>query len=318
MTIIPSLFNGTVSASACSAATIPYPTLFGAEFLSLEANYVSNFTEKISIGYYPNHGGVDVQNASFCNVSISYTHPGENDTVRVQVWLPTEWNGRLQAIGGGGWIAGLDYSGLKGMTAAMGEGYTAVGTDAGLGTSPDYLNLFSNSPSSWALVSEGNPNMYLLQNFASVSLNDAAVISKAVAQSYYGQPPVYSYFTGCSGGGRQGYMLAQRYPDAYNGIAASSPAISWPHFFMESYYPYFVMDKLQTYPASCELNAITQAAIDACDANDGLVDGIISREQCDFKASSAVGTIFNCTDTGLNHTVSSGAATLMQAVVSKP
>lgn len=318
MTTIPSLFNGTVSASACSATNIPYPTLFGAEILSLEANYVANFSEDVGVGYYANGPSVNVTDVDFCNVTMAYTHPGQNDTVMVQVWLPMAWNGRLQLIGGGGWVAGLDYSGIKAMTASMGWGYAAVGTDAGLGTSPDYINLYSNNPSEWALVSEGNVNMYLLENFSSRSLHDATVLAKAVVKSFFSVPPAYSYFTGCSGGGRQGYMLAQEYPDLFDGIAASAPAINWPQFFTESFYPTVLMDLYDTYPRACEFNAITEAAIEACDADDGLVDGIITNLECNFNASSAIGTSFNCTDTGEIQTISSGATTIMQALVRHP
>lgn len=93
---------------AYSAATIQYPKLQGAEFLSLEANLISNYSAYIHSGYYPNHGSVNVTNTNvtntnFCNVTISYTHPGQNDTLHVQVWMPPDTrNGRMQGIGGGG------------------------------------------------------------------------------------------------------------------------------------------------------------------------------------------------------------------------
>jgi feruloyl esterase len=309
-TMIPSLFNGSVPASACSAASIPYPTLFGAKFLSLEANHISNFSQSVPIGFYVNHGAVEVVDTSFCNVTVSYTHPGQNDSVNVQVWLPSDtWNGRLQAIGGSGWQAGLHYAGLMGMKAAVGEGYATVGTDAGLGS--------QTSPVDWALLSEGNVNQYLLQNLGSTSLNDASVIAKDIINSFYGQQPRYSYFNGCSQGGRQGLMLAQQFPDAYDGIAASAPAINWNQLFVEDIWALFLMDTLGEYPPSCEIDAITDAALAACDGKDGVVDGVITDpENCDFDAMSLVGTVINCTNFGVERPISSAAATVVQGVVS--
>ncbi|POR34957.1 Carboxylic ester hydrolase [Tolypocladium paradoxum] len=182
--MIPTLFNGTVSSSACSPTTIPYPALFGAEFLSLEANLVANYSRHIPSGFYINHGAVNVTDVSFCNVTVTYTHPGQNDNIEVQVWLPINtWNGRMQAIGGAGWQAGLHYAGLMGMIASVGEGYT-VSTDDGLGS--------NTSPANWGLLSEGNPNLYLLQNLGSVSLNDAAAIGKSITKRFYGQAPKFS------------------------------------------------------------------------------------------------------------------------------
>jgi hypothetical protein len=70
-----SFSNTSISASACSASTIPYPVLYGAEFLSLEANLVTNYSKYVNIGYYSNHGSVNVTDANFCNVTLSYTHP---------------------------------------------------------------------------------------------------------------------------------------------------------------------------------------------------------------------------------------------------
>lgn len=87
------------------------------------------------------------------------------------------------------------------MLAAAGEGYAAIGTNAGPGDAV--------SAGEWALVSEGNVDLYLLEDLMTRSLYDASVIGKAVVGSYYGKAPSHSYFSGCSQGGRQGLMLAQ-------------------------------------------------------------------------------------------------------------
>ncbi len=245
---------------------------------------------------------------------MTYTHPGRNDNINVQVWLPADgtWNERLQTQGGSGYQAGLHYAGLQAMKAAMGEGYATAGTDAGLGSEV--------TPVNWGLVSPGNPNLNLLENLGSTSLNETAVISKSVIRSFYGQPPKFSYFNGCSQGGRQGYLLAQRYPEAYDGIAASAPAINWNKFFVSSLYSLFLMDSLNYAPPPCEISAFTAAAIAACDGNDGVLDCIISdAESCTFDPMSLVGTVIdNCTDFGTPLTITTEAATIVAGAVSPP
>jgi hypothetical protein len=302
-------YNLSAAAAACSA--IPTPSLYGAEFLSMETTFIANYSRFVHAGLYTNHGSVNVASANFCNVTLTYTHPGQGDNINVQVWLPADsWNGRLQAIGGGGWQAGLYVPSLMGMAAAVGEGYSTVSTDAGLGSQV--------YPTDWALLSPGNVNLYLLQDLGSVSLNDMAIIGKAVSTSFYGQPPQYSYFSGCSQGGRQGLMLAQRYPEAFDGIAASAPAINWGNFIFSDFWPSFVMQTLGKYPPACEFDAITAAALDACDGLDGVVDGVIADiDACSFDPMSIVGKDISCsTFDGAPRSISSAAATIIKAAVS--
>jgi hypothetical protein len=291
---------------ACSSQAIPYPNIFGAEFLSLEASLVSNFSAILPQGAYANNGAVNFTSISFCNFSLSYTHPGENDTINVQAWLPTDtWNGRMQNVGGGGWYAGMyEYSFLS-MTGAIGDGYMTLTTDGGHS---------NGDPREWALLSPGNINLYVLQDFASISLNDLVLIGKSLALSFYGNTPAYSYWSGCSQGGRQGLMLAQRYPTAYDGIAASSPAINFGEFTVGSYWPQFVMNQLGEYPYPCELDALTAAVIKDCDGDDGILDNIITfPDTCDFDPYRLVGTTINCSDTGHSMKISKAAAIIAEA-----
>ncbi|KAF7553129.1 hypothetical protein G7Z17_g3871 [Cylindrodendrum hubeiense] len=293
-------------ALSCSPDTFAATQLFGAEILSLEANLVENYNTTAYNQLYYGHPSITLENVDFCNVTVTYTHPGQNDTIHVDTWLPiNNYNGRLQSIGGGGWVAGGYSPSYVSMSGALGEGYATSTTDAGLTLQEDM------APDSWALTSVGNPNLYLLNNFGSVSLHDQAIISKSLIASFYGQAPEYSYWSGCSQGGRQGMMLAQRYPDVYDGIHACAPAISWNQLFLTTFWPQLMMKVMDYYPYPCELNAVTAEAVEACDGLDGIDDGIIANDEaCDFDPLSVVGKSFACADTGTNMTISKNAAAL--------
>lgn len=222
---------------------------------------------------------------SFCNVTVTYTHPGWNDTIHTTVWLPqpADWNGRLQGTGGGGYAATM---GDPYQVPAVAGGYVAVATDSGHAPVDDVT---------WVLDSAQGLNWALIEDFASVSLNDAAVLGKQVTNRFYGQDPHHSYWNGCSTGGRQGLMLAQRYPNAYDGIVAAAPAINMPMFSVAGYWPQFVMNQLQHYPPPCVFDAITTAAVDSCDGMDGVQDGIISApELCLFNPHDLVDREVDC------------------------
>lgn len=135
-------------------------------------------------------------------------------------------------------------------------------------------------------------------------------------KSFYGKGPDYSYWNGCSGGGRQGLMLAQRYPDAYDGIAAGAPAVYTNELTSSMQWPQQVMS-MYGYPYGCELDAIVAASITECDPLDGVTDGIIGdTEACleAFDPFSLVGSSVDCNDAGAEGKVeiSESAATVVR------
>ncbi|MGW2103651.1 DUF6351 family protein [Streptomyces olivaceoviridis] len=242
-------------------------------------------------------GGVVSDVPAFCQVTVTLTHPGDNDHARVQTWLPDQgWNGRLQAIGGSAYGAGDNGVGLG---TAVKDGYAATTTDAGVG---DVLD------TSWVLNSNGQVNAGLLKNFASRSQHEAAVVSKQVVGSVYGKRAAYAYFNGCSTGGRQGYMEAQRYPDDYDGILANAPAINWDEFEVATLWPQVVMNNEKTYPTPCEFEAFTDAAVKACDPLDGVKDGLVNDPaRCDFDPRRLIGTKVVCNGEELTITAADAA-----------
>ncbi len=126
---------------------------------------MTNYTASVPAAYRFTQPSTEAHNATFCNVTVAYTHPGQNDNILVEAWLPVEnWNGRFQAVGGR-WLGRRTLLPvLRGMKGAMADGYATVTTDAGLGSAVD--------AAPWALLSPGNVNLYSLENLASISLND--------------------------------------------------------------------------------------------------------------------------------------------------
>ncbi|KAM0283954.1 hypothetical protein ACHAO9_009480 [Fusarium lateritium] len=281
---------------ACNATTFS-PSIYGTEILGIQANVVTNYSVAAPEAYRYVAPTVEKQNATFCNVTVSYTHPGQNDTIDVEAWLPIDtWNGRLQAVGGGGWVAGRFFLSYAAMRGAVADGFATISTNAGLG------NALEAGP--WALASPGNVNLYNLQNFGSVSLEEQAVLGKSLIKDFYGRGPEFSYWTGCSQGGRQGLMLAQRYPTAYDGIIAGAPAIHWTELFSYIQWPQQVMNELGSYPPACEFDAITAAAIKACDGLDGVLDGVISKvDECleTFDPFTVIGKTIKCPELNGTH-----------------
>ncbi|EEU33441.1 uncharacterized protein NECHADRAFT_56660 [Fusarium vanettenii 77-13-4] len=295
-------------AQACLPTTFS-PTVFGVSIVSIQTSLVSNFSAVIPAAYRFAQPTIEVSNATFCNVTVTYTHPGLSDSINVESWLPVQnWNERLLATGGGGWVAGRFQLSYSVMTGAIGEGYATVTTDAGLGISPDPLAWTSAEP--WALVSPGNVNLYHLRNFGHLSLKEMTVIGKSLISSFYSEEPKFSYWSGCSQGGRQGLEIAQRYPDLYDGIVAGAPGIYLPQVVSNIYWPQQYMNEIGKYPLPCEFDAITKAAITECDGLDGVADGIISdTEICEkrFNPTKLTGKAIECAQTNSTTSISAEA-----------
>ncbi|KAL2840051.1 Tannase/feruloyl esterase [Aspergillus pseudoustus] len=288
----------------CSPATIPPPKVPGAEILDMTITQVRNYsaaTDEFWDSPERHITGLDI-----CNVTVTYTHPGWGDIIHVETWLPLSgWNGRFQAASGGGWVTGRK----EGLALRAWEGYSVSVTDGG--------HAEESGPDDWALNSDGSVNMYLLRNFASVALHELAVIGKQLVASFYGTPPAFSYWNGCSTGGRQGLMLAQQFPGDFNGIVAVAPAINWADFIPADFWPQLLMNQMGVYPEQCEFEALRQEAIRACDRLDGVQDHILSAPgACEFDPLSVVGLPYECG--GVLRTISKEAAVLASNIWEGP
>jgi pimeloyl-ACP methyl ester carboxylesterase len=280
------LLAGVSLTSATKCANIAAPQVSGATVVAITATQLTNYT----VAANPTLGlSSPIPNINVCQVIVELTHPGVNDTETVQVWLPTnakDWNGRFTAAGGSVWAAGL--GDLSVAPLAL-QGFAAATSDAGLGLSPF-------TPAGWALSGlKGSVNQGLLTNFAYRSVFDVAAVGKAVTASYYGQPAKFTYWQGCSTGGRQALAAAERYPELFDGIVAGSSAVYWSEYVIAELWPQFVMQQAGHFPSPCELDAVSQKAVEACDSQDGVNDGVLNNPlKCHFDPACAIGSKVTC------------------------
>ena len=202
----------------------------------------------------------------FCRVAATLKPSADSD-IKIEVWLPAAdgWNRKFQAVGNGGWAGVISYAALA---DALRVGYAGASTDTG----------HTGGSGRFAL---DHPEK--LADFGWRSEHEMTVKAKAIIQAYYGSAPRLSYWNGCSTGGRQGLKEAQMFPADYDGIIAGAPANRtaiglWIAFAM-------LKDPASYIPKS-KYPLIHEAAIKACDANDGLRDGLIDDpRKCKFDPS---------------------------------
>jgi hypothetical protein len=209
---------------------------------------------------------------AFCRVRITAT-PSSDSDIKIEVWLPVSaWNGRLQAYGNGGFAGEIEYGGLG---EAIAGGYASVSTNTG--------HSGSATDASWA---PGHPEKII--DFGYRAIHEMTLAAKAVVHSFYGSAPKHSYFAGCSNGGRQALMEAQRFPADYDGILAGAPANYWTHLLTSAVWnAQATISDPASYIPPAKLPALAHAVIQACDASDGVSDGILNDpRKCDFKPST--------------------------------
>src|SRR6266850_4869725 len=203
---------------------------------------------------------------TFCRVTATLT-PSSDSDIKTEVWLPASgWNGKFLAVGNGGWAGTIPYPSLA---AAVAAGYAGAGTDTGhVGNSADF-----------AL---GHPEK--VTDLAYRSIHEMTVQSKTIIKAHYGTPAKFSYYNGCSQGGRQGLAAAQQYPEDFNGIIAG--AASWNQ--MRAHGARVALNLIVNKDADsvippAKYPMIHNAVVNACDALDGVKDGVIENPaQCNF------------------------------------
>ena len=191
----------------------------------------------------------------FCRVAATLT-PSSDSDIKVEVWLPTAgWNRKLQVVGNGGWAGTISYSALA---EGVRGGYATASTDTGHSTPGGAFVL-------------GHPEKLI--DFSWRSEHEMTVKAKSIAEAFYGDAPRRSYWNGCSTGGRQALKEAQMFPDDFDGIIAGAPG---NRTAMGLWIGQALLKDKASYIPPAKYPLIHQAALAACDAADGLKDGLIS------------------------------------------
>src|SRR5438552_9837104 len=203
---------------------------------------------------------------AFCRVAATLK-PSSDSEIDIEVWMPAEnWNGKFQAVGNGGWAGVISY---PAMAAGLQEGYATASTDTG----------HKGGNANFAI---GHPEKVV--DFAYRAVHETTVKAKAFTTAFYDRGPRLSYWNGCSTGGRQGLMEAQRYPEDFDAILAGAPANYQTHLHawdLSVNVP-VLKDPAASVPLA-KLQMVTSAAIAACDARDGVTDKLISNPRsCSF------------------------------------
>jgi hypothetical protein len=246
---------------------------------------------------------------TYCLVVLSYSSTPANDptpqNITIYVGLPLNstdggvtgstvdppfnfttvegnWNGRTEGQGGGGCAGNTNVNSV----GAVANGFVGSGTDGGHGNP-------NNDPHNTCqpgVLSLGHLNYQYIQDWVYNGPQQEILWSKKVAKLYYGKAPLYNYWNGCSTGGHQGYALAQTLAGELDGILANAPAMYWTRFQTAQMWGQIAMyDIAQEVIAAPKLAAVQNAAITACDTNDGVQDGIIDDPRtCTFNANANV------------------------------
>ena len=202
---------------------------------------------------------------AFCRVAATLK-PSPDSDIKIEVWLPASgWNGKFEGVGNGVWNGNIDQNA---MATALRRGYATAGTDTG----------HEGGGGPWM------QNKDKLIDYGYRSVHEMTGTAKQIVNSFYGSAPKFAYFNSCSSGGRQGLKEAQMFPDDYDGIVAGSPALNATGRSAFAIHVAQVVHKDDaSFIPQAKFAAIHDAALQACDALDGVTDRVISNPRaCKF------------------------------------
>ncbi len=196
---------------------------------------------------------------ALCRIHGQLT-PVPDSHIGVEIWLPASgWNGRYYQLGNGGFAGNFSFASLA---SELRRGNAVAMTDTG--------HQADSFDASWA---QGHPESVLDYGYRSIQVT--AEVAGALIHAYYGSPARYRYFAGCSNGGRQALMAAQRFPQMWEGILAGAPAYDWTHQLATfGWIQHTLRSSPKSWIGAEKLRAIQRAALASCTASAGVVDEV--------------------------------------------
>ena len=240
-----------VAAHAATCESLASLALPQATITAAEAVAAGAFTQ-------PGRGGNPFADLpAFCRVAATLKPTADSD-IKMEVWLPAaNWNGKFLMVGNGGWNGNVDRNAIA---TGLRRGYAAASTDTG----------HEGGGGPWMASEEK------LIDFGYRAVHETTAKAKALINAYYGNAPRWSFFQGCSAGGRQGLKSAQKYPDDFDGIVAGAPALNTTGRAIFAVYAAQALRKEEgSYIPSTKYPAIHRAVLEACDAKDGVRDDVL-------------------------------------------
>lgn len=197
---------------------------------------------------------------AFCRVAATLKPTSDSD-IKMEIWTPVSgWNGKFLAVGNGGLEGVISYAD---MGVALARGYAVASTNSG------HDGRFDD-----ASFASGHPERLI--DFGYRAVHEMTAKAKAIIAAYYGNAPKRSYWNGCSTGGRQALMEAQRFPADFDGLIAGAPANYLTHLLAQSLWIAQAVHKDDaSYIPPNKYALIHNAVLDACDTLDGVKDGVL-------------------------------------------
>jgi feruloyl esterase len=212
-------------------------------------------------------GNSTIQAPAFCRVAATI-----EKEVRIELWMPAAWNHKVVAVGNGGLAGSIGYAA---MVKPLSEGYAASSTDTG-------HQAPSTTDGEWAL---GHYDRIV--NFADRATHLMAEADKLILNRFYGAQPAHAYFNGCSQGGHEAMIEAQRYPNDFDGIVAGDPANNWTNHYIGGHLWNALAVDGDGYLTQDKVQVLGDAVNEQCDALDGVKDGVLSDpRRCKFRPAT--------------------------------